>query len=100
MIKKTFKLNETKIITSRFSSSQYNEITQEAEDKRMNNSEFIRHIWSSYKSNEDINKKIDLLEKRLEKRFFEMVSAVAGLDDQEYLKAKNTYLSKIKKGNE
>tara|TARA_R110000744_G_scaffold73919_3_gene147744 strand:+ start:3684 stop:3998 length:315 start_codon:yes stop_codon:yes gene_type:complete len=103
MLKKNLNPNSKKTsiasITVRVSRNQYTQIINEAEELKMNNSEFYRYLWESYNERKSLMIEINRLEKRLERRIFEIVSAVAELNEQEYLKAKHTYLSKIKKGN-
>lgn len=83
-------------ITFRTSNHHYNRFIQAAEDNNMTLSAFIRYLSENHLALEDMNIKIDRLEKRLERRIFEMLSVIAGLDEQEHLKAKKTYLSKVK----
>lgn len=89
------KSNTEKTITFRVTSHQYNRVSQAAEDKNMNNSAFIRSIVDDRINQQDTNEKIDLLERRLEKRIFEMVAAIAGLDKHQRLQAKKQYLSNL-----
>ncbi|WP_411993369.1 hypothetical protein [Agarivorans sp. DSG3-1] len=63
----------------------------------MNNSAFIRSVVDDRLNQQDTNIKIDLLERRLEKRVFEMVASIAGLNDQQRLQAKKHYLSNLKR---
>lgn len=93
------KSNTEKTITLRTSKHQFNRITQEAEAINMNNSAFTRWVVEQHINNKMINIELTRLEKRLERRMFEMVSAIAGLDEHERLKAKNKYLSNLKKEN-
>lgn len=89
------KSNTEKTITLRVTRHQYNRVSQAAEDKNMNNSAFIRSIVDDKLNQQDTNEKIDFLERRLEKRIFEMVSAIAGLDENQRLQAKKKYLSNL-----
>ena len=90
------KSNTEKTITLRVTRHQYNRVTQAAEEKNMNNSAFIRSVVDDRLTQQDTNKKIDLLERRLEKRIFEMVASIAGLDEHQRLQAKKQYLSNLK----
>lgn len=85
------------LVSVRFSMTKYIEFLTFAEELKMNRSEFINHIYDLYKKKKGLDTDMTNLSKRLEKRMFEMVSAVAGLDEQERLKAKNKYLSNLKR---
>lgn len=91
--------NQTKqqLVSVRFSLTKYIEFLTFAEELKMNRSEFINHIYDLYKKKKVLDTDMTNFSKRLENRIFEMVAAIAGLDEQESLKAKKKYLSNLRK---
>jgi len=75
--------NITKPLTVRFSLHDYQILLRDAEENNVTIAEMMRIAWRSYKQQEDINMTLRELEQRLIKKNFEVVAAVANLDDQE-----------------
>ena len=75
--------NTTKPVTVRFSLNDYHILLRDAEQNNVAIAEMIRIAWNSHKQQEDINVKLRELEQRLMKKNFEVVAAVANLDEQE-----------------
>jgi hypothetical protein len=75
--------NATKALSVRFSLYDYQILLRDAEQNNVTIAEMIRISWRNYKHQEDINMKLRELEQRLNKRNFQIVAAVANLDDQE-----------------
>jgi len=75
--------NVTKPVTVRFSLNDYNILLRDAEQQNVAIAEMIRIAWSNYKQQEDIDVKLRESEQRMMKKSFEIVAAVANLDEQE-----------------
>ncbi len=82
-------------ITFRVTTHQYNLFARAAEEKNMSNSELGRLLIDDYINLKNMNFKIEQLEKRLERRIFEMVAAIADIDDQQRLQARKKYRSNL-----
>ncbi|EHY0954110.1 hypothetical protein NMT15_002448 [Vibrio cholerae] len=75
--------NTTKSVTVRFSLNDYFILLRDAERNNVAIAEMVRIAWNNHKQQEDINTKLRELEQRMMKKSFEIVAAVANLDDQE-----------------
>ena len=75
--------NVTKPVTVRFSLNDYNILLRDAEQQNVAIAEMIRIAWSNYKQQENIDVKLRESEQRMMKKSFEIVAAVANLDEQE-----------------
>jgi len=77
------KNNLNKPVTVRFYPNDYNKLLQLAEQKNTSVAEVIRQAWAANEEQKDFAIKLLALEERLSKRNFEIVAAVANLDEQE-----------------
>ena len=96
MKQKNSKSSLTKVISLRITNHDFNLIAAEAEEKNIGNADVIRSAWHEHLNQQDLSTTIIALEHRLTKKVFEMVTAVAGLDDNERLLALKKYRSKMK----
>ncbi len=66
-------------VTTRLNNSDHIALLAEAERLGSNPSQLMRTAWSDYQEKQSIDTRLGLLESRLTRRLFEIVSAVAGL---------------------
>lgn len=83
-------------ISVRFSEFEYNMILKEAEENNMNSAEVLRRSRKAYIDNNDIEVRLLQLEARLTKKIFEIVSAIANIDEQEKIVATKKYHQSLK----
>lgn len=70
-------------ITVRFTTSEYAEVEQRAEDNGTNLAEELRAAWRSSKQQLDLKEALENIESRLTKNIFLVGAAVNGLSDTE-----------------
>ena len=87
-----------KPVTVRFYTNDYNKLLQLAEQQNVPVAEVIRRVWKANEKQKNISIKLLELEERISKRNFEIVSAVANLDEQEKNLAEQRLLNSIKGG--
>ncbi len=87
-----------KAVTVRFYTNDYNKLLQLAEQQNVPVAEVIRRAWKANQEQKDISIKLLALEERLSKRNFEIVSAVANLDEQEKNLAEQRLKNNLKGG--
>lgn len=87
-----------KSVTVRFYPNDYNKLLQLAEQQNVSVAEVIRKAWEANEEQKDISIKLLALEERLSKRNFEIVSAVANLDEQEKYLAEQRLKNNLKGG--
>lgn len=83
--------NATKPVTVRLSMRDFHILARDAERNNTSIAEMMRIAWASYQQQENINDQLRELEQRMTKRTFEIVVAVAGLDEQERTQAMNKF---------
>jgi len=88
-----------KSVTVRFYPNDYNKLLQLAEQKNVATAEMIRIVWAEYQNHTSFTFKLLELEERLSKRNFEIVSAVANLDEQEKYLAEQRLKNNLKGGS-
>lgn len=84
------------VVSVRFSSGDLNMITAEAEKANTSVADIIRKSWQEYLLQKNVNESLISLEQRLVRKTFEIVAAVAGIDDQERLIALKKFKSRLK----
>jgi len=87
-----------KSVTVRFYPNDYNKLLQLAEQQNVSVAEVIRKAWKANEEQKDFAIKLLALEERLSKRNFEIVSAVANLDEQEKSLAQQRLFNSLKGG--
>jgi hypothetical protein len=87
----------TEVITLRFTNHDNQLIVKEAESQNIGRAEMIRKAWRDYLLQQSLTSKLNRLEQRLTKRTFEIVSAVAGIDEQERLIAMKKFKERLRK---
>jgi hypothetical protein len=90
--KETLKEN----INLRLTSYDFNLIAAEAEEKGMGKADVLRAAWQEHLNQKELSFLFAGLEHRLAKTVFEMVAAVAELDDNERLVAFKKYKNRMK----
>ncbi len=70
-------------VTTRLTVGDYAALLAEAEVRGSNPAQVLRLAWSLYLENKSIESRIELLENRMTRRTFEIVSVVAGLSETE-----------------
>lgn len=73
----------SKVISTRFSDRDVDEIMYHAESLHMSPAEFLRHSYNTYITNNQEKERLDHLEKRLYRRFFSILCATASLTNSE-----------------
>lgn len=96
MTQKKINNSLTKVISLRLTKRDFNLISAEAEEKSIGNADVIRGAWLEHLDQQDLSIMLAGLEQRLTKKLFEIVTAVAGLDDSERLLALKKYKTKMK----
>ena len=86
----------SRVITVRFSQADFHKIAQAAEERNSTTADVIRHAWQEYLTQKSIDSQLIRFEKQLMRKIFELVVAVAGLDETERLGALKAYKSKLK----
>lgn len=90
--------NLSKPVTFRTTNHDYQMMIKEAEENNMGVPDIIRKAWSDYLLQQDISTKLSQLEQRLTRRNFEIVAAVANLDEQERRTALKAFKNQLRKG--
>ena len=88
--------NLSKAITIRITNDDYQNMIKQAEENCMGVPDIVRKAWRDFLLQQDIKSSLSQLEQRLTRRNFEIVVAVANLNDQERLIAMKTYKSKLR----
>ncbi|ARV71438.1 hypothetical protein [Vibrio campbellii] len=87
---------KSKTFSVRFSANDTAVVEEDIERSGLNPSEYFRHLWEESKEQKNIQIQLNALEIRLLDRLFEMVSAVAGIDDRQRDLAKKAYQARLK----
>lgn len=96
---RNYRLNtKSKAFSVRFSASDTAQVEEDIERSGQNPSEYFRHLWEESKELKSIQTQLDELEIRLLDKVFEMVAAIAGLDDYKRALAKKVYIARLKTG--
>jgi hypothetical protein len=77
----------TEAVTTRLSIAARAALLQEAENQGSNPSRTLAKAWDHYREQQSIESRLARLESRLTRRMFEIVSAVAELDEEQRAKA-------------
>ncbi len=82
----------------RFSAHDSALVQEEIKRSGKNTSEYFRGIWKDNRAQKQFNKQLIELEQRLLDKTFEMVAAIAGLDEHKRALAKKAYITRLKTG--
>ncbi|MCZ5880132.1 hypothetical protein O4N73_20575 [Vibrio parahaemolyticus] len=85
--------NAQHAVTTRLTVGDYAALRAEAETRGSNPAQVLRLAWGQYMENQRIESRLELLESRITRRTFEIVSVVAGLSPTERKEA----ISQVKK---
>ncbi|GGY61536.1 hypothetical protein GCM10011613_01170 [Cellvibrio zantedeschiae] len=86
-------------INLRLTSYDFNLIAAEAEERGMGKADVLRAAWREHLNQREISSLLAGLEQRLTKKIFEILTAVAGLDDGERLLAIKKYKTRMNEGS-
>jgi len=98
MKKKNNKEALSKVISLRISNHDFNLMANEAEAKNIGVPDVLRGAWSEHLSQQDLSTTLAVVEQRLVRTTFEVVCAVAGIDDHERLYALKKFRNRLKEG--
>lgn len=79
--------NTTRPVTVRFSTADYQILLAEAETNNVSVAEMLRKAWASYREQSNIQTRLDVTERRITQKTFEIVCAIANLSDQQRIAA-------------
>lgn len=96
MTQKRKKQIRSEVVSIRFPAGDFINITKEAEEKNTSIAEVMRGAWREHLLQRDIHDSLAVLEQRLIRKTFEIVSVVAGVDDQERLLAWKKFKVRMK----
>lgn len=96
MTKKNNKEPLTKVLSLRVSTYDHHLMAAESEELGMGIPDVIRGAWREHLQQRDIDTALSKMEQRLTKRMFEIVVAVAGLDENERLLTLKKYRARLK----
>lgn len=82
----------------RFSAHDSVLVQEEIKRSGKNTSEYFRQIWKDNNTQKQLNQQLIELEQRLLDKTFEMVAAIAGLDDYKRALAKKAYITRLRTG--
>lgn len=87
---------KSKAFSVRFSANDTPQVEEDIERSGKNPSEFFRNLWEESNELKHLQAQLNALEIRLLNRTFEMVAAIAGLDDRQRDLAKKAYQTRLK----
>ena len=77
----------TRPVTVRFSAADYQILVREAETNNVSVAEMLRKAWADHREKNNFQTSFELMERRITKKTFEIVSAIANLSDQQRIAA-------------
>jgi hypothetical protein len=77
----------TRPVTVRFSAADYQILVQDAEGNNVSVAEMLRKAWADHKEKNSFQASFELMERRISKKTFEIVCAIANLSDQQRISA-------------
>ena len=85
----------TKVVSLRISAHDFHQIVAESEERSMTIPDVLRGAWREHREQKNIDTALSKMEQKLTKRMFEIVSAIAGLDENERLLALKKYKARL-----